>query len=207
MNDPETSRALARGLAAATDLDFELRAAIVDSYTNADTEADLTPEAAQMLQAGRDIINTINEVEGAMRPMPEKMVLWRAADASMFPEGDPASMVRESYREPGFISVSTDRSAVTVPEGGWLMAVVLPAGVSGIYIGEDSELLIDRGTEFRVVSFNASSNVVKVVAVVPESATGAPADELEPALEEGDGSIPADVPAPEPVAPAAAVRR
>src|ERR1041385_7715380 len=110
MNDPETSRAMARGLAApeAMELDFETRAAIVDSYTNAETEADLSPEAAQVLQAGRDIISTIETVESAMHPMPEKMVLWRAADPSMFtqdgpdgPVADPSAFVGESYREPG----------------------------------------------------------------------------------------------------------
>lgn len=161
---------MARGLAVG-DLDFEARAAVVESYAQAEAEADLSPEAAEVLAAGRHVLETIATVEGAMAPMPAKMVLWRGASPAMFPSGNPADTVRQTYTETGFTSATTDRSAVEVPEGGWLMAVVVQAGVPVIWIGEDHELLIDRDVDYRVVSF--ANNVVKVVALTP-AATPAP---------------------------------
>ena len=165
MNDPESSRAMARGLSA-VDLDPDAREAVVDSYTAAETEADLSPEAVEVLEAGREVISTVETIREAMQPIKAKVVLWRAAELGEFPSG-PAEMVGETFTVPSYVWCTTDRSTVQVSEGGWLMAVVVPEGTRAVWLAEARELMIDQGTRFRVVSFNG--DVVKVVAVPPAS--------------------------------------
>lgn len=180
ITDPDVSRTLARGLAVA-DLDPEARAAIVKSYEDATTVEELSDEAKAVLQQGEDAKATaaaIEEVEAALKPLPLKIVCWAAADPEMFPpDGDPGAFVKNTFTYPGFPSVTTDRSKVQVPEGGWMMAVVIPKDIPALWLADQRELLIARGSTFRVVSFNGS--VVKVV-VVPDAESAQPTPSPKP---------------------------
>lgn len=110
-------------------------------------------------------IEQVNQLEAAMQPVPTKIVCWRAASPEVFPpDGDPAGYVGNRYQERGFVSVSTHRDKVVVPEGGRLLAVVVPAGTPAVYDPDNQELVLARDLTFRVVSV-APNGTTKVVVV------------------------------------------
>lgn len=107
----------------------------------------------------------VTQLDAAMRPLPVKVVCWRAATASMFPpDGDPTPYIRHTYQERGFVSVNTDRDRVAVPAGGRLLAVVIPVGTPGVFDETTHELVLQRNLTFKVVSVAANGTVKVVVA-------------------------------------------
>lgn len=118
-------------------------------------EVDLEARAAAAAQ--------VAALDAAMRPVPVKVVCWRAATAAAFPpDGDPTPYVGHHYREAGFVSVNTHRDTIVVPDGGHLLAVVVSAGVPALFDKASSELVLARTLSFRVVSVSPNGTV-KVV--------------------------------------------
>lgn len=110
----------------------------------------------------------VGAIDSAMTPIPTKVVCWGAAEGDAFPpDGDPTAYVGKTYRAQGYTIVNTDRSNITPPEGGRLLAVVLPEGTMGVFDKDTHELIVARNQTFRVVSIRPDG-AVKVVAVLDE---------------------------------------
>lgn len=124
------------------------------------------PEPAD-LESRAEGARLVAALEEGMQPVPTKIVCWRAATAGVFPpDGDPTRYVGNTYQEAGFVSVTTHRDHVVVPDGGRLVAVVVPAGTPVAYDPENHELVLARDLTYRVVSV-APNGTVKVVITDP----------------------------------------
>lgn len=89
--------------------------------------------------------------------VPSNLIAYRGVNSRLFDN----LAVGDSFTDKGFVSTSIDPAQTM---SGWQMEIRIPAGTKGIYIEQVSnvasemELLLNRGTRFRVLEIQRSVN-------------------------------------------------
>jgi hypothetical protein len=124
------------------------------------TEADIAADVAAMDQA-------------ANQPVREEVIVHRSVSSAKFMAGYTPNDARvpdlgltgETQTEPGYMSTSTGRNAAF--PGRFHLHIRVPAGARGVWLGYASrypkqrELILGRGTQYRIVRVDPPSRVNK----------------------------------------------
>lgn len=141
----ETALAEYSSLTGYVDINDRLRTGAVPSYLSHET-----------------LDETIAQIRDSMRPLPNDQTVFRGVSVKQFSGITDVSqlpdLVGETFRDEGFTSTSTEMIGRFVPKkDDVLMTIRVPKGYPHVDLAQNSEwtkekeLLLDAGTEFRVV--------------------------------------------------------
>lgn len=112
----------------------------------------------------QDLRATIDDLSGAMRPLPEPLVLTRGSSFSAFPGGEAAltTLAGKVLEEKGFLSASHDEVVGRrFADGRVLLTLEVPAGHPAVFVPPDvdseGEVILSPGSRFRVLSIDRES--------------------------------------------------
>lgn len=149
------------------------------------------------LRAGNADSPGVAALDGAMKPLPHGVTVWRHIPSGMFAGVDPKSLVGMKVRDAGFFP--TTLAPPMRDADGVRMRVVVPPGTKAAPAPDAYGLVLDRGLDMAVteVADAADGGLDMTVAVLPSGpAPSEPGPAEIPATEQAPTAEPAETPPP-----------